>query len=266
MAIGVTAPVPISTGWSMGVGASGTTSGGAGTTWAAGAGVASGEGMEAATALPVSASAAGLIRTSTTPSTSARARNSSGSQSATRNTVNRDSGSTSSSRSAGGSVPRTLALEDRRFKTSRAFMSARGRSASKTTVSAMPLGSTNSSASAAGCDGLARGRGRGRVQGGLDQRGQPREIDRALTLGAEVTMVIPQLVEAAKRQVQRRTVECPFLAPELFEQALHVVGQPVDRREPHDHGGALDAVEHPEGFLKRLRVGRVLLEPQERSR
>ena len=65
--------------------------------------------------------------------------------------MNRDSGSTSSSFSAGGSVDSTRPREDSRFSTSRAFMSASGRPASKTTVTAIRPGSWNSSAADCGC-------------------------------------------------------------------------------------------------------------------
>ena len=43
-----------------------------------------------------------------------------------------------------------------------------------------------------------------------------------------------------------------------------MVRQLVDRLEPHDDRGALDAVEHPERFLQRLGVSRVLLQAHRR--
>ena len=99
---------------------------------------------------------------------------------------------------------------------------------------------------------------------GDDLSRQCREVDSALPFGAQVAMVVAQLVETAEGQVERRPVERSLLAPELVEEALEVMRQPIDRLEPHDDRSALDAVEHPERFLQRLGVGRVLLQPQQR--
>ena len=62
-----------------------------------------------------------------------------------------------------------------------------------------------------------------------DLSDQAREIDVALSLGTQVAMIVAQLVEAAEGQVQSRPVERPLLAPELFEEALKVVRQLIDR-------------------------------------
>ena len=79
-------------------------------------------------------------------------------------TVNRVSGSISSSCSTGGSVERIRALRGSRFSTSRAFMSASGRLGSKTTVSAIRPGSSNGPAAVRPRPGWRLGRGAAAVR------------------------------------------------------------------------------------------------------
>ncbi len=118
-------------------------------------------------------------------------------------------------------------------------------------------------------DGCGRGRGwlrdtRGCAQSLDDQGCERRQVDRALTSGAELAMVIAQLIKAAKGQVEQRPVQRPLPGSKLVEQAFEIVSQPIDRVEAHDYRRPLDAVKHPEGFRQCLGVGRVLLQPQER--
>ena len=189
--------------------------------------------------------------------------------------------SISSSCSTGGLVERIRALLESRFSTSRAFMSASGRfgleghhdrdrgafleparratarCSSTLRVARRPVPSAtvtrrHGPAAALRCPRCS-----------TDLARSTRQLDFALAAGAEVAVIVAQLVQAPECQVERDAVQSALLAAKLVVKTLEVMRQLVDRNKPHDDRRALDAVKEAKRFLQGLRVRRVLLQAQQ---
>ncbi len=93
-----------------------------------------------------------------------------------------------------------------------------------------------------------------------DLRDQAGKIDSALSLRTKIAVVVAQLVETAECQVQNGSIEHPLSAAKLIKEAFKVMCQLVDRLKTHDDRSALDAVIHPERFLKGLGISRLLFQ------
>ena len=174
---------------------------------------------------------------------------------------------------------RMRAFEASRLRTSLAFMSGQGSSGANTTVRRN---------AAVGSRGPVRRPAPApepeqalRVRSALDRRlrfngrfvspegsdhggGQAREVDGVLIARTELAVIVAKAVEAAKAEVERRSVELALAGAELVEIGFEVVGQVLDLVEPHDGGRALDAVDHPERLAEHGGVGRILFELQKR--
>ncbi len=76
-------------------------------------------------------------------------------------------------------------------------------------------------------------------------------------------MVVAEPVEATEAEVEEGPIEGPLAAPELVEDRLQVMGEPLHLVEPEHRGGALEGVDQAESLADRSLVLGSLLQAQE---